>query len=218
MRYIANSEGYLLEVSFGADIQCNGWDCMEYTGGVPEGYADLVDWFAAEGDKLHRWYILRGDLTLDEDAPEPEVYVEPEPEVVPTTVLYKIWENTSPTSSFSAQTIALDLSKYSMIICNCRLSTTHATIVPMNPIPVGAGYGAYAYGLEGGYHTRRTITANAGGVEVEGGMKYTTFGSSNVNSSNDSLIPVVIYGIRGVVTLPTAVCGTFICGGINCGT
>lgn len=197
MRYIANDRGYLLEVSFGATIYCNGRGCTEYTGGVPDGYADLVDWFGQECDKLHRWHIVEGNLTLDENAPEPDVYVEPEPETV--TRIVKLWENDNPASSFAAQTIALDLSEYSMIICNCRLSTEYATIVPTNPIPVGAGYGAYAYGLEAGYHTRRTITANTDGVVVAEGMKYTTFGSSNVNGSNGSLIPVTIYGIKGVV-------------------
>ena len=102
------------------------------------------------------------------------------------------------------------------------------SLSPSYPIPVGAGYGAYAYGLEAGYHTRRTIKANTDGVEIEGGMKYTTFGSSNVNSSNGSLIPVVIYGIKGVADVnisedtpdveeKTATCGTFLCGEVVCG-
>lgn len=196
MRYIANDRGYLQEVSFGAMIYCNDRGCTGYTGGVPEGYDSLADWFTQEADKLHRWHIVEGELTLDEDAPEPEA--EPEVEPDPTTTIVKLWENASPTSSFAAQTIALDLSEYSMIFCNCRLSTEYATIVPTNPIPVGADYGAYAYGLAAGYPVRRTYRATATGVVFEEGMKYTSFGSSNVNGSNGSLIPVEIYGIKGV--------------------
>lgn len=65
MRYILNSNGYLQEVSFGADILCDGAYCTEYTGKVPSGYDDLVDWFIKEGDKLYRWQIVEGQLTLD---------------------------------------------------------------------------------------------------------------------------------------------------------
>ena len=111
----------------------------------------------------------------------------------------KLWANANPTSSFAAQTIAMDLSDYSMVFCNFRLSTEYATIVPTNPIPVGADYGAYAYGLSAGYPVRRTYRATATGVVFEEGMKYTSFGSSNVNGSNGSLIPVEVYGIKGVV-------------------
>lgn len=69
MRYIVNSGGYVQEVSFGADILCDGSYCTEYTGKVPSGYDDLVDWFIKEGDKLYRWKIVEGHLTLDSNVP-----------------------------------------------------------------------------------------------------------------------------------------------------
>ena len=71
MRYIANSSGYLLQVSFGATIQCNGKTCTAYTGGVPEGYDSLADWFSQEAEKLYRWKIVNGELTLDSSAAAP---------------------------------------------------------------------------------------------------------------------------------------------------
>lgn len=77
MRYIADSTGYLLEVSFGAEIYCNGKSCTEYTGGVPSGYADLVDWFDKECKNLYRWKIVDGRLTLDSS-----VAIKTEPSVV----------------------------------------------------------------------------------------------------------------------------------------
>ena len=79
MRYIANSDGYLQQVSFGADIACNGKTCTEYTGEVPEGYKSLEEWYQAEAEKLCRWKIASGQLTLDSSAVVP---VESMPPVV----------------------------------------------------------------------------------------------------------------------------------------
>ena len=74
MRYIANSDGYLQEVSFGADITCGGTDCTEYTGAVPTGYTSLEEWYCQECEKLHRWKIVDGQLTLDANAAAPPEY------------------------------------------------------------------------------------------------------------------------------------------------
>lgn len=71
MRYIADANGYLKGVSFGGEVICNSVECTEYTGGVPSGYASLVDWFVAEADKLYRWKIVAGELTLDSSATAP---------------------------------------------------------------------------------------------------------------------------------------------------
>lgn len=71
MRYIANSNGYLQEVSFGADIACGGTNCTEYTGTVPAGYTSLEDWYCQEGEKLYRWKITSGQLTMDSAAAAP---------------------------------------------------------------------------------------------------------------------------------------------------
>lgn len=71
MRYIADSDGYVKEVSFGADIVCDGQVCTEYTGAVPTGYASLEAWFMEELEKLYRWKIVDGNLTLDSTAAAP---------------------------------------------------------------------------------------------------------------------------------------------------
>lgn len=71
MRYIANASGYLREVSFGADITCGGTDCTEYTGAVPTGYTSLENWYCQEGEKLYRWKIVDGQLTMDSAAAAP---------------------------------------------------------------------------------------------------------------------------------------------------
>lgn len=71
MRYIADSNGYLLYVSFGADIKCNGNECTEYTGTVPDGYESLDEWYSEESEKIYRWKIVSGNLTIDTSATAP---------------------------------------------------------------------------------------------------------------------------------------------------
>lgn len=70
MRYITDLDGCVRQLSFGADIECDGQTCTEYTGKVPEGYASLEDWYFKEAEKLYRWKIVEGDLVLDSSAVE----------------------------------------------------------------------------------------------------------------------------------------------------
>lgn len=68
MRYITDLDGYLKEVSFGADIECNGQTCTEYTGAVPADYLTLEDWYlsVAENGTINAYYVdSGGDLVLD---------------------------------------------------------------------------------------------------------------------------------------------------------
>lgn len=71
MRYIANAEGILQQVSFGATITCDGIACTEYIGAVPDGYKSMEDWYNQESEKLYRWKIVNGQLTLDSSAAAP---------------------------------------------------------------------------------------------------------------------------------------------------
>ena len=72
MRYIADANGYVKQISFGAMISCDGKSCTEYTGKVPSGYSRLEYWYTAEKDHLYRWKIVGGNLTLDPNATAPE--------------------------------------------------------------------------------------------------------------------------------------------------
>lgn len=68
MRYITDLDGYLKEVSFGADIECDGQTCVEYTGAVPEGYLSLEDWYLSAADNacINAYYIdSSGNLMFD---------------------------------------------------------------------------------------------------------------------------------------------------------
>lgn len=71
MRYITNADNCLVSVSFGADIECDWGYCTEYDGAVPSGYTSLEDWYTEEADKLCRWKVVDGNLTLDSDAELP---------------------------------------------------------------------------------------------------------------------------------------------------
>lgn len=84
MRYIADSDGYVKEVSFGAVITCGTSECVEYTGTVPEGYTSVEDWFNVCGGELYRWKIVDGNLTPD---PSAEAPVEP-PSGSDTDIVY----------------------------------------------------------------------------------------------------------------------------------
>ena len=64
MRYITNANGYVVTVSFGGDVECDWGGCMEYTGAVPSGYSSLEDWYMEEAEKLCRWKVVGGNLTL----------------------------------------------------------------------------------------------------------------------------------------------------------
>lgn len=65
MRYILNEDGYIYDISFGAEISCNLGECTEYTGQIPEGYETIEEWFDSELDKLNAWKIVDGNLLYD---------------------------------------------------------------------------------------------------------------------------------------------------------
>lgn len=72
MRYITNADDYVVTVAFGGDVECVHGVCTEYEGAVPTGYASLEAWYAEEVEKLHRWKVVDGQLTLDEAAADPK--------------------------------------------------------------------------------------------------------------------------------------------------
>lgn len=72
MRYITNAKGYIVTVSFGGAVKCDWGGCTEYTGAVPTGYSSLETWYAEESEKLYRWRVVNGQLTLDANAIPPQ--------------------------------------------------------------------------------------------------------------------------------------------------
>lgn len=201
MRYITNDNGYLLEVSFGADIECDGRGCTEYTGDVPAGYDSLADWFTLESDKLHRWHIVEEQLTLDEQAPEPKVFVPAEPYSVTT-----VWENASPTSAFAAQEISLDFSQYDAAEIELYSPTAGAA----HPTPYTRFFKVLKNGTCCMQLTR--VGGNIGGSIPVFSFRYVSlfddhigFGghdymdgaaTQQIKVDNAALVPVRIYGIK----------------------
>lgn len=71
MRYLLDYQQNLKAVSFGADLTCDGQNCQEYAGAVPTGYESLEAWYLAESEKLYRWQVIDGQLTLNSSTAEP---------------------------------------------------------------------------------------------------------------------------------------------------
>lgn len=65
MRYILNNEGYIEEISFSNEIECNSKTCVEYTGVIPSGYSSLLEW--SEFAIIQAYKITDGNLTYDPD-------------------------------------------------------------------------------------------------------------------------------------------------------
>lgn len=70
MQYVADNNGVLLSVSFGAAIECEGRSCKEYTGPVPAGYDSLEAWHVAVEENLRGWFIVDGELRPGPSVPE----------------------------------------------------------------------------------------------------------------------------------------------------
>lgn len=98
-----------------------------------------------------------------------------------------LWENASPTSNFSAQTIALDLSEYDYVFAQVRGSTTNNT-VGIGLIRVGTSYAVFCNHGSNGASGTRVFNVSATGVEIGNG----------VNLQYE--IPMFIIGIKGVQT------------------
>ena len=108
--------------------------------------------------------------------------------------MVKVWENTSPTSSFAAQTVSVDLTNYGAILCvfsNGQETdgTTVSTIVIKGT--VGMLLAPHESGSGGNFYRSCSPTNN--GVAFGDGKKG---GSGTVNTDN---IPLAIYGIKGVL-------------------
>lgn len=102
----------------------------------------------------------------------------------------QLWENASPTSSFAAQTIELDLSGYSHILVVGMVATTYqvqiSTFASKGPVAILTG----AWG-DTGTTFHREFSFDASGV---------AFGKGYYMKSQSELgaIPYQIYGIEGV--------------------
>lgn len=107
------------------------------------------------------------------------------------TQIVKLWQNASPTSTFAEPTISLDLSKYQMVAIEYRYNTTD-DFKKMYFGNVGTAMALDVVSTSG-YLGWRSATVSTTGIS----FSAATFnGSSNKNTY---VIPVAIYGIKGVI-------------------
>ena len=102
-----------------------------------------------------------------------------------------LWENASPTSSFAAQTISLDLSVYDLVMLEFTASTTWY-IRQVFISNIGGNF--YYRVVDGaGKVYNRTCVINRNGIQFEVGQEGTS-------RNNDLCLPTKIYGVKGVQT------------------
>lgn len=190
MRYIANDNGYLLQVSFGAAIMCNGKGCTEYTGAVPAGHSSLIDWFEEEGEHLYRWKVEDGQLVEDPDAPDPEQ--------ADFSLFVKLWENPNPSKAYTGGRIIFDrdLSEFDFLLVEVGFSVQYSERRTTCMIPI----------YESGNYSYITVVSplnnSVGGRKVHSITSNSlTLDSANykAETNNDYCIPQVIYGVRKTV-------------------
>ena len=126
----------------------------------------------------------------------------------------KLWENASPTSAFSAQNISVaNITEYELFIVVCRLSASNGRRISgvgsLSSSAQTGNYGEVQYiddldsaagSTSGGtsnnkYLSRRYLINVNGYIAVE---RCTCKQNTTVTETNSNLIPVAIYGIKGV--------------------
>ena len=106
--------------------------------------------------------------------------------------LVELWTNSSPTSSFAAQDVSVDLSPYEWFVIETRWSTTSNIVLPLTMFEVD--------------ETRHMVWMGNNSTNRTGGRAFTysianqaiTFegGYYNASAGNAYAIPLAIYGVK----------------------
>ncbi len=111
-----------------------------------------------------------------------------------------LWTNPNPAQSFSAGSVAVNLTDYDMIYIK------YDRVAGTSTYNVGAmllkNYQTISVGIGGGKIITRTATADNTGVTFTNGQIYNTYGTATGDSSY--MIPYQIYGISGSHEYPNA--------------
>lgn len=106
-------------------------------------------------------------------------------------VLDLLWTNSAPTSSFSAQTVSVDLTEYALVIIEFRIDNSSNNNTFSN---VCASYTKYTANI-GGQPTSsqaqiwRAYTVSGSGIAFD-------VGGAGGSTNNQYCIPLYIYGVR----------------------
>lgn len=108
------------------------------------------------------------------------------------TTMVKLWENASRTSSFSPQTISLDLSGYDeVLIYSCLEASRYNDYMVISRCPVGETAFAFLVWADDGARLHRSAHTSSSGIVFNN-----AYHSGGVD--NASVMPYRIYGIKGV--------------------
>ena len=104
-----------------------------------------------------------------------------------------LWTNASPSTSFVAQTVSVDLTDYDILVLTCNVSTSltkHADFLLIKDLH------EFLLSCSIDVNLRRYITnITDSGITFDIGGKYTPYGSS-ITTDNSLLIPYKLYGIK----------------------
>lgn len=111
----------------------------------------------------------------------------------PTSRLELLWTNSSPTSSFAAQTISLDLSDYAYVVIKMGVDTANLDHV-CNFIALIDG-GATRCEFSSRVIMFRDATVTTSGVSFGVNATVSSY-NGTVNNTNTNSIPLYIYGVK----------------------
>lgn len=112
--------------------------------------------------------------------------------IIPSDGMKLLWTNPSPTASFAAQTVSLDLSQYRFVLIFFQ---NQAGSNPINLDSTIGMVGQHLILAQGAYYIRtRSCNITATGIVFEGGVYYSSYGATT--NDNGMNIPQYIYGIK----------------------
>lgn len=110
-----------------------------------------------------------------------------------------LWANASPTSTFSTQTINVDLSEYDELEIEYKSSTGSAY---SNIIKTNVGRGGFMFSFAGqnesGNLTLNYRSFTSSKTNVEFNVAYSKNVTGATQTTATYIIPVAIYGVKGV--------------------
>lgn len=104
-----------------------------------------------------------------------------------------LWQNASPASEFPAQTINFDLSAYDAVLIFAKANKTSNNIVS---VEVLKGVGTFL-SVSTSINAYRTFTVASHDITVSAGYQALAY-NSTTTQNNDVVVPLEIYGIKGV--------------------